>query len=110
MSPESCSTWLTRICFQVTQVGVLVVSMMLIRLNITVSGYSRAGDGRTGDCFVLVNSPEEVVVLEDAVVILHAGGSVVNIISEIQRTKLKKNDRNVAFALFTTLTRYELSV
>ncbi|KAL1731055.1 hypothetical protein EV714DRAFT_272163 [Schizophyllum commune] len=63
---------------------------------------------RYEDYTTTVNSPEEQVVLDDLSGILTAGGSSVELVTEIQRRKYAKNMLNINFAGYACLTRYTL--
>ncbi|KAL1659519.1 hypothetical protein GGF50DRAFT_130971 [Schizophyllum commune] len=63
---------------------------------------------RYEDYTTTVNSPEEQVVLDDLSDILTAGGSTVELVTEIQRRKYAKNMLNINFAGYACLTRYTL--
>ncbi|KAL1761111.1 hypothetical protein FB107DRAFT_286404 [Schizophyllum commune] len=63
---------------------------------------------RYEDYTTTVNSPEEQAVLDDLKGILTAGGSTVELVTEIQRRKYAKNMLNINFAGYACLTRYTL--
>ncbi|KAI5893527.1 6-phosphogluconate dehydrogenase C-terminal domain-like protein [Schizophyllum commune H4-8] len=63
---------------------------------------------RYEDYTTTINSPEERAVLGDLNEILTAGGSTVEVVTEIQRRKYAKNMLNINFAGYACLTRYTL--
>ncbi|KAL1680070.1 hypothetical protein EV122DRAFT_208671 [Schizophyllum commune] len=63
---------------------------------------------RYEDYTTTVNSPEEQAVLDDLSGILTAGGSSVELVTEIRRRKYAKNMLNINFAGYACLTRYTL--
>jgi len=61
------------------------------------------------DYLTSCNKPEEQVLLDDIAEVFLRGGSIVEVVPEIQRMKFTKNFWNVAFASYATLTGFTLS-
>ena len=56
------------------------------------------------DRTTVVNTPEELALLQDFGTMLETGGTTLTIVPEIQRMKFAKNIWNVVIASFSTLS------